>query len=103
MSRGSCHHDFCGMLIMRFNILGRVLFEFDCTPVVATIIYDGVFKRMPLAVMLVDGDKHRNPAKVCVNCSSKYKRVLFVKSIGFKFVQKCEEVRGDRLYPIRIF
>lgn len=47
-----------------YVMAGRVLFEFDCTPVVATIIYDGVFKRMPLAVMLVDGDKHRNPAKV---------------------------------------
>ncbi|KAL5255684.1 hypothetical protein ACHWQZ_G011049 [Mnemiopsis leidyi] len=47
-----------------YVMAGRVLFEFDCSPVVATIIYDGVFKRMPLATMLVEGDKHRNPAKV---------------------------------------
>ena len=47
-----------------FPLSGRVLFEFDCPPVVATIIYNGVFKRMPLATMLVEGDKHRNPAKV---------------------------------------
>ena len=60
------------------SIAGRVLFEFDCSPVVATIIYDGVFKRMPLAMMLVTGDKHRNPAKVCANRYLKYKCVSFL-------------------------
>ena len=53
-----------GQWSLRIVLAGRVLFEFDCSPVVATIIYDGVFKRMPLAMMLVDGNKHRNPAKV---------------------------------------
>ena len=43
---------------------GRVLIEFDSDPLTSKIIFDGVFRRAKLAVMLVDGNKHRQPGLV---------------------------------------
>ena len=40
------------------------MIEFDADPLTAKIIFDGVFKRAKLAVMLVDGNKHRQPGLV---------------------------------------
>lgn len=49
---------------MDYVMAGRVLFEFDAPAIKVPIIFDGVFKRMPIAIMLVKGEDHEHPSKV---------------------------------------
>ena len=45
-------------------VLGRVLIEFDVNPLAAEVIFEGVYKRSKIAVMMIEGEKHRQPALV---------------------------------------